>query len=135
MAFDGEGAAALGLRPRLVRLALLGLVAAAVAVAVQGLGALLSLALLVAPALAVRRRSTLGRPRDRGGRGRGRAGGAVGHLRVAPRGHGRRRVGGAHALPGGGAREPGYAAAGRSPAVRRVRMIAAPSAATPTLTS
>ena len=57
MAFDGEGAAALGLRPRLVRLALLGLVAAAVAVAVQGLGALLSLAVLVAPALAVRHRT------------------------------------------------------------------------------
>jgi ABC-type Mn2+/Zn2+ transport system permease subunit len=57
MAFDGEGAAALGLRPRLLRLALLGLVAAAVAVAVQGLGALLSLAVLVAPALAVRHRA------------------------------------------------------------------------------
>jgi ABC-type Mn2+/Zn2+ transport system permease subunit len=56
-AFDGDGAAALGVRPALVRLALLGLVAAAVAVAVQGLGALLSLALLVAPALAVRRRA------------------------------------------------------------------------------
>jgi ABC-type Mn2+/Zn2+ transport system permease subunit len=56
-AFDADGATALGLRPVLVRLALLGLVAAAVAVAVQGLGALLSLALLVAPALAVRRRA------------------------------------------------------------------------------
>ncbi|MBN1530356.1 MAG: metal ABC transporter permease [Thermoleophilaceae bacterium] len=54
-AFDAGGAGALGVRPGLVRLALLGLVAAAVAVAVQGLGALLSLALLVAPALAVRR--------------------------------------------------------------------------------
>ena len=57
-AFDDESASALGVRPGLVRLALLGLVAAAVAVAVQGLGALLSLALLVAPAIAVRRRST-----------------------------------------------------------------------------
>jgi ABC-type Mn2+/Zn2+ transport system permease subunit len=56
-AFDADGAAALGLRPVLVRLALLGLLAAAVAVAVQGLGALLSLAVLVAPALAVRRRA------------------------------------------------------------------------------
>ena len=57
-AFDDESASALGVRPGLVRLALLGLVAAAVAIAVQGLGALLSLALLVAPAIAVRRRST-----------------------------------------------------------------------------
>lgn len=61
-AFDVDGAGALGVRPGLVRLALLGLVAAAVAIAVQGLGALLSLALIVAPALAVRRHSpTAGR--------------------------------------------------------------------------
>jgi ABC-type Mn2+/Zn2+ transport system permease subunit len=61
-AFDADGAGALGVRPGLVRLALLGLVAAAVAVAVQGLGALLSLALIVAPALAVRRHAhTAGR--------------------------------------------------------------------------
>jgi ABC-type Mn2+/Zn2+ transport system permease subunit len=53
--FDPTGAAALGLRPALVRLALLGLMAAAIAVAVQGLGALLVLAVLVAPPLAVRR--------------------------------------------------------------------------------
>jgi ABC-type Mn2+/Zn2+ transport system permease subunit len=53
--FDPAGAAALRLRPGLVRLALLGLMAAAIAVAVQGLGALLVLAVLVAPALAVRR--------------------------------------------------------------------------------
>jgi ABC-type Mn2+/Zn2+ transport system permease subunit len=53
--FDPAGAAALGLRPALVRLALLGLMAAAIAVAVQGLGALLVLAVLVAPPLAVRR--------------------------------------------------------------------------------
>jgi len=53
--FDSGGAAALGLRPALVRLALLALMAAAVAVAVQGLGALLVLAVLVAPPLAVRR--------------------------------------------------------------------------------
>jgi ABC-type Mn2+/Zn2+ transport system permease subunit len=53
--FDAAGAAALGLRPTLVRLALLVLVATAVAVAVQGLGALLVLAVLVGPAVAVRR--------------------------------------------------------------------------------
>jgi ABC-type Mn2+/Zn2+ transport system permease subunit len=53
--FDPAGAAALGVRPALVRLALLGLMAAAIAVAVQGLGALLVLAVLVAPPLAVRR--------------------------------------------------------------------------------
>jgi ABC-type Mn2+/Zn2+ transport system permease subunit len=54
-AFDGVGAAALGLRPALLRLALLALLALAVAVAVQGLGALLVLAVLVAPPVAVRR--------------------------------------------------------------------------------
>jgi ABC-type Mn2+/Zn2+ transport system permease subunit len=53
-AFDGAGAAALGLRPALLRLILLGLLALAVAVAVQGLGALLVLAVLVAPPVAVR---------------------------------------------------------------------------------
>jgi ABC-type Mn2+/Zn2+ transport system permease subunit len=52
--FDAPGAAALGLRPALVRLALLTLMAAAIAVTVQGLGALLVLAVLVAPAVAVR---------------------------------------------------------------------------------
>ena len=45
------------LRPGLVRLALLALLAAAVAVAVQGLGALLVLAVLVAPPVAVRSRA------------------------------------------------------------------------------
>jgi ABC-type Mn2+/Zn2+ transport system permease subunit len=55
VALDPSGAAALGVRPALVRLALLGLVAAAVAVAVQGLGNLLVLAVMVAPAVAVRR--------------------------------------------------------------------------------
>lgn len=54
LAFDATGAAAAGLRPALVRLALLTLLAAAVAVAVQGLGALLVLAVLVAPPVAVR---------------------------------------------------------------------------------
>jgi ABC-type Mn2+/Zn2+ transport system permease subunit len=54
VAFDGAGAGALGLRPALVRLAALGLLAAAVAVAVQGLGNLLVLAVLVAPAVAGR---------------------------------------------------------------------------------
>jgi ABC-type Mn2+/Zn2+ transport system permease subunit len=53
--FDAPGAAALGLRPELVRFALLGLLAAAVAVGAQGLGALLVLSVLVAPAVAVRR--------------------------------------------------------------------------------
>jgi ABC-type Mn2+/Zn2+ transport system permease subunit len=52
--FDAAGAASLGLRPALLRFALLGLMAAAIAVAVQGLGALLVLAVLVAPAVAVR---------------------------------------------------------------------------------
>ena len=54
LAFDPGGAAAVGLRPAVVRLALLVLLAAAVAVAVQGLGALLVLAVLVAPPVAVR---------------------------------------------------------------------------------
>jgi ABC-type Mn2+/Zn2+ transport system permease subunit len=54
LAFDPGAAATAGLRPAIVRLALLVLVAAAVAVAVQGLGALLVLAVLVAPPVAVR---------------------------------------------------------------------------------
>ncbi|HEY1275562.1 MAG TPA: metal ABC transporter permease [Thermoleophilaceae bacterium] len=52
--FDAAGAAALGVSPTLLRLVLLGLLAAAVAVAVQGLGALLALAVLVGPPVAVR---------------------------------------------------------------------------------
>lgn len=55
VAFDAQGAGALGVPPVLVRLALLSLLAAALAVAVQGLGSLLVLAVLVAPAVAVRR--------------------------------------------------------------------------------
>jgi ABC-type Mn2+/Zn2+ transport system permease subunit len=54
LAFDEAGSRALGLRPALLRAALLGLLAAAVTVAVQGLGNLLVLATLVAPAVAVR---------------------------------------------------------------------------------
>jgi ABC-type Mn2+/Zn2+ transport system permease subunit len=54
VAFDVSGAAAAGLRPALLRLVLLVLLAAAVAVAVQGLGALLVLAVLIGPPLAVR---------------------------------------------------------------------------------
>jgi ABC-type Mn2+/Zn2+ transport system permease subunit len=54
-AFDPGGASALGLRPGLIRLVMLGLMAAAIAVAVQGLGALLVLAVLVGPPVAVRR--------------------------------------------------------------------------------
>jgi ABC-type Mn2+/Zn2+ transport system permease subunit len=54
LAFDPVGAAAAGLRPSLLRLALLVLLAAAVAVAVQGLGTLLVLAVLIAPPVAVR---------------------------------------------------------------------------------
>jgi ABC-type Mn2+/Zn2+ transport system permease subunit len=54
MAFDAAGTAAAGLRPALLRLVLLVLLAAAVAVAVQGLGALLVLAILIGPPLAVR---------------------------------------------------------------------------------
>lgn len=55
VAFDPSGAAAAGLRPALVRLALLGLLAAAIAVAARALGALLVLAVLVAPPVAVAR--------------------------------------------------------------------------------
>jgi ABC-type Mn2+/Zn2+ transport system permease subunit len=55
VAFDSTGAAAAGLRPTTLRLALLSLLALAIAVAVQGLGALLVLAVLVAPPVAVRR--------------------------------------------------------------------------------
>jgi ABC-type Mn2+/Zn2+ transport system permease subunit len=54
VAFDPGGAAAAGLRPALLRLVLLVLLAAAVGVAVQGLGALLVLAVLIGPPLAVR---------------------------------------------------------------------------------
>jgi len=54
-AFDPAGASSLGLSPALVRLTLLGLMAAAIAIAVQGLGALLVLAALVGPPVAVRR--------------------------------------------------------------------------------
>jgi ABC-type Mn2+/Zn2+ transport system permease subunit len=54
LAFDATGAAAAGLRPGLVRLALLVMLASAVAVAVQGLGALLVLAVLLAPPVAAR---------------------------------------------------------------------------------
>jgi ABC-type Mn2+/Zn2+ transport system permease subunit len=57
VAFDPAGAAAAGLRPALLRLVLLVLLAAAVAVAVQGLGALLVLAVLIGPPLAVRHRA------------------------------------------------------------------------------
>jgi ABC-type Mn2+/Zn2+ transport system permease subunit len=53
VALDPVAAAAGGIRPGLVRAALLLLLAAAVAVAVQGLGTLLVLAVLVAPAVAV----------------------------------------------------------------------------------
>jgi ABC-type Mn2+/Zn2+ transport system permease subunit len=55
VAFDPSGAAAAGLRPTLVRIALLVLLASAIAVTVRGLGALLVLAALVAPPVAVRR--------------------------------------------------------------------------------
>jgi ABC-type Mn2+/Zn2+ transport system permease subunit len=55
VAFDPAAAPSLGISPTAVRLALLGLLAAALAVAVQGLGNLLVLAVLVAPAVAVRR--------------------------------------------------------------------------------
>jgi ABC-type Mn2+/Zn2+ transport system permease subunit len=55
VAFDAPGAAAAGVRPALVHLALLGMLAAAIAVAARGLGALLVLAVLVAPPVAVSR--------------------------------------------------------------------------------
>ncbi len=54
LAFDPQGAASAGLRPALIRLALLVLLAVAVALAVQGLGALLALAVIVGPPVAVR---------------------------------------------------------------------------------
>ncbi len=54
LAFDSQGAEAVGLRPALIRLALLVLLAVAVALAVQGLGALLALAVIVGPPLTVR---------------------------------------------------------------------------------
>lgn len=57
-AFDSAGAAALGVRPVVLRFALLALLALAIAVAVQGLGALLVLAVLVAPPVAVRRHTS-----------------------------------------------------------------------------
>jgi ABC-type Mn2+/Zn2+ transport system permease subunit len=57
LAFDPAGAAAAGIRPGLIRFALLVLLAVAVAVAVQGLGALLVLAVLIAPPVAVRGRA------------------------------------------------------------------------------
>jgi ABC-type Mn2+/Zn2+ transport system permease subunit len=53
VAFDPTGAAAAGVRPTVVRIALLALLAAAIAVAARGLGALLVLAVLVAPPVAV----------------------------------------------------------------------------------
>jgi manganese transport system permease protein len=53
--FDPAGASALGMRPLLVRLGLLGLMATSIAIAVEGLGALLVLAVLVGPPVAVRR--------------------------------------------------------------------------------
>jgi ABC-type Mn2+/Zn2+ transport system permease subunit len=59
--FDPAGAAALGLRPVLVRLALLLLMATTVTVATRGLGTLLALAVLVAPAVAGGRASSPGR--------------------------------------------------------------------------
>ncbi|MEA2439706.1 MAG: hypothetical protein QOH76_1130 [Thermoleophilaceae bacterium] len=55
VAFDADGAAALGVRATAVRVALAVLLAVAVCVAVQGLGNLLALAAVVAPPLAVRR--------------------------------------------------------------------------------
>jgi ABC-type Mn2+/Zn2+ transport system permease subunit len=55
VAFDPPGAAAAGIHPARVRIALLVLLAGAIAVAVRGLGALLVLAVLVAPPVAVRR--------------------------------------------------------------------------------
>lgn len=55
VAFDPTGAASAGVRPTVVRIALLALLAAAIAVAARGLGALLVLAVLVAPPVAVGR--------------------------------------------------------------------------------
>ena len=55
VAFDPDGAGAVGVRAGMVSAALLVLVALSLAVAVRGLGNLLALAVLVAPAVAVRR--------------------------------------------------------------------------------
>ena len=133
-AFDADGAAALGLRPGLVRLALLGLVAAAVAVAVQGLGALLSLALLVAPALAVRRRAvSAGRRSWRAPRWAPSAARPGSTSRTTPGPRPARRSRSRCAWPRRW--RAAYAAAGRSPADRRVITIAVPSASTARLTS
>jgi zinc/manganese transport system permease protein len=58
VAFDPPGAAAVGVRPAVVRAAVLVLLATAIAVSVRGLGALLVLAVLVAPPVAVRRHAS-----------------------------------------------------------------------------
>lgn len=72
------GGAPAGVRPGLVRLALLGLLAASVAIAVQGLGALLVLAVLVAPAVAVRPHARSAAGAIRGGAAFGALAGIVG---------------------------------------------------------
>ena len=77
-AFDSAGAAALGVRPPVLRLTVLILLALAVAVAVQGLGALLVLAVLVAPPVAVRRHSATPGSAMRAGAVLAVAAGAVG---------------------------------------------------------
>ena len=96
--FDPAGAAALRLRPGLVRLALLGLMAAAIAVAVQGLGALLVLAVLVAPALAVRRHTHTPEAAMGAGAAVAAAAGAAGHPAVRAGRHRCRCIGGARAV-------------------------------------
>jgi ABC-type Mn2+/Zn2+ transport system permease subunit len=58
VALDAGGARSLGMRPTVVLVALLGLLAIALAVAVQGLGSLLVLAAIVAPTIAVRRHAS-----------------------------------------------------------------------------
>ena len=100
VAFDPTGAAAAGVRPTVVRIALLALLAAAIAVAARGLGALLVLAVLVAPPVAVGRTA-------RTPAAAMLAGAAVAVLaessasRCRPRRNGGGCVGGAGAVPGG----------------------------------
>lgn len=113
VAFDSAGAAALGLRPGLVRLGLLALLVATVAVGARGFGNLLVLAVLVAPAIAVRRHASTPAAAMRAGALVAAAAGMAGlyashHLSIA--------AGGAIALALCAAAAIGAVAPGRRPA-------------------
>ena len=91
VAFDAEGAAALGLRPAARALVLLGLLAAAITVR-SGLGNLLVVAVLVAPAVAVRGHARTPARGDRlGAAAVAAVAGVTRHLPLLPPGD-RRRV-------------------------------------------